>query len=215
MEAAYFVNHARKDRFPWSLYHRPIARQMAQIIAGYRRPRVLVVGCGLEPVLPGVPEAVFHGCDLDRRAIERCRATMPAMADRLEVCPSASELPARGAFAEPFDVVLAKEVVEHLHDPGPWARLLASRVRSGGSLMLSTPNYGWDSTLGVLEGTILELVARGDGYSRRDIHPSRFTARSLAKLDVGAGMRLVSVRLPWTRWTLLGHWVRVRCSSGA
>jgi len=209
MEAEYFANHARKDRFPWSLYHRPLAGQMARILGRYPSPRVLVVGCGLEPTIPGAPDAIFHGCDLDPRAIEACRELFPALADRLAVCPSAGELPVEGAFAEPFDVVLAKEVVEHLPDPAPWARLLAGRVRVGGSLVLSTPNYGLDSSLGAIESTVLEWVARSDGYSRRHIHPSRFTRRSLARLDVGPGMRLVSIERPWTRWTLLGHWERI------
>jgi 2-polyprenyl-3-methyl-5-hydroxy-6-metoxy-1,4-benzoquinol methylase len=208
-EAAYFVNHARKDRFPWSLYHQPLAEQLARIIAKHETPRVLVVGCGLEPTIAECDEATFFGCDLDPRAIEACKRDRPEMADRLAVCPSPLELPRSGAFAEPFDVVLAKEVIEHLDSPAPWAQLLASRVRVGGSLALSTPNYGLDSSLGVLESTVLEWIARRDGYSRRHIHPSKFNARSLAKLDVGVGMRLVEIEVPWTRWTLLGHWERV------
>lgn len=208
MEAAYFVNHARKDRFPWSVYHRPITTALVRAVRRHPRPRVLVVGCGLEPTLPDLPDATFHACDLDPRAIEACARAFPELAERLAVCPSPLELPSDGALAGDFDVVLAKEVIEHLPDPIPFARLLASRVKPGGSLLLTTPNYGLDSSLGLLESTVLEWVARRDGYSRKHIHPSKFTARSLARLDAGPGMRLVEVDVPWTRWTLLGHWTR-------
>jgi 2-polyprenyl-3-methyl-5-hydroxy-6-metoxy-1,4-benzoquinol methylase len=208
MKAEYFDNHSRKDRFPWSLYHQPLQQGLVRVAASYRHPRVLVVGCGLEPTLP-VSDATFFACDLDPRAVEQAGEIFPEMRDRLAVCPSPQELPSAGSFAGDFDIVLAKEVIEHLQDPLPWARLLASRVKVGGSLVLTTPNYGLDSTLGLLERTVLEWVARRDGYSRKDIHPSKFSRRSFAALDLGPKMRLVDIDVPWTRWTLLGHWKRI------
>ena len=48
-----------------------------------------------------------------------------------------------------------------------------------------------------------------DGFTRRDIHPSRFDARSFAALEVGDGMKLVSVKAAWFGWALIGHWKRV------
>lgn len=207
--APYFVNHARKDRFPWSVYHRPLIDGFAQALAPHRGGRVLVVGCGLEPFFPGVNGVTFFGCDLDPQAIAESKKLFPEMKDRLAVCPSENELPREGAFEGDFDVVLAKEVVEHLPTPEPWARMLAARVKVGGSLLLSTPNYGLDSSLGILERTVLEWVARKDGYTRAHIHPSKFDRKRLRALDVGPGMELVDIDIPWTRWTLLGHWRRV------
>ena len=206
--APYFENHARRNRFPWSLYHRDLTRAIARVIRDHgAAPRVLVVGCGLEPEIEGAPAGtVFHGCDLDAHAIEECRAALPHMRDRLHVCPSPSELP---DFDVDFDVVLAKEVIEHLDDPAPWARELANRVRPGGELVLTTPNYGPLSTLGWLERTVLEWIARRDGYTRAHIHPSKFDRTRLAQLDVGPGMELVRVRTAPTGWTLLGRWRRL------
>jgi 2-polyprenyl-3-methyl-5-hydroxy-6-metoxy-1,4-benzoquinol methylase len=208
---AYFSNHRRRVRFPWSLYHRDLARRLAACVrdAG-PAPRVLVVGCGLEPFVEGGPPgAIYFGCDLDPRAIDACREEYPEMQGRLAVCPSASALPEEGEFREPFDVVVAKEVIEHVPAPASWARMLARKVRRGGSLVLTTPNYGRFSTLPLLEATLLELVARRDGYSRKHIHPSRFDRRTLAALDVGPGMSLVGVETTWTRWAMVGRWRRV------
>jgi len=210
-DAPYFENHKRRDRFPWSLYHQDLSRRLVRTIADYgAAPRVLVVGCGLEPEIEGAPAGtLFHGCDLDSRAIAECAKLHPQLRDRLAVCPSPSELPSSGDFAAPFDVVLAKEVVEHLDEPAPWARLLASRVRVGGSLVLTTPNYSRLSSLRYLEATVLEWIARRDGYSRKHIHPTKFSKRSLARLDVGGGMAPARVEVAWTGWTLFGVWKRI------
>ena len=210
-EAPYFVNHQRRLRFPWSLYHKDLERALASAIASHgTAPRVLVVGCGLEPEVVGAPRgAIFHGCDLDARAVEKCKDLYPHLAGRLAACPEPYALPSGGAFDEPFDVVLAKEVIEHTDDPQRFARSLAERVAIGGELVLTTPNYGKLSTLALLERTVLEWVARRDGYSREHIHPSRFDKKGLARLDVGPGMELQRVRRAWHGWTLLGRWKRL------
>jgi SAM-dependent methyltransferase len=212
MVATYFSNHERRTRFPWSIYHDDLARRLAATVrdAG-ASPRVLVVGCGLEPFVDGGPRgATYFGCDVDRRAIEACREMYPDMRDRLAVCPTGDALPDEGEFLGLVDVVVAKEVIEHVLDPEPWVQMLANKVRPGGSLVLTTPNYGRFSTLPLLEATVLELFARRDGYSRRHIHPTRLDGEALAKLDAGPGMRFASVEITWTRWAMVGRWTRIR-----
>ena len=206
--APYFANHDRRKRFPWSLYHRELEQRVeAAVRAHGSSPRVLVVGCGLEPRIAGVPAETSFACDIDEAAIRACAARFPELAGRLALCPSEVELPALDGA--PFDVVVAKEVVEHLGDPPRWARALSTRVALGGSLIITTPNYGRFSTLALLESTVLELVARRDGWSRATLHPSRFDRERLATLDVGAGMALVAVSATRTGWALFGHWRRV------
>jgi len=206
----YFANHARHTRFPWSLYHAPLAGRIAAVLAKRSAPNVLIVGCGLEPSIAGAPaDTRFFACDIDGRAVDACRDAHPSMRDRILKCPSVYELPEWPELTRGFDVIVAKEVVEHLDDPARWSRALAARVAPGGELVLTTPNYGRFSTLPWLEATVLEWVARRDGFSRRHIHPSKFDAKRLEALDVGEGMAFVSVEAAWTGWALIGRWRRV------
>ncbi len=206
-EASYYVNHARRERFPWMLYHRELDARVARALRGeHADSRILVVGCGLDPDVRGV-RATFYGSDVDPRAIEECRRMRPEMAERLRVCPSAFEQP---DFGVSFDAVVAKEVVEHTDDPARFGRSLARVLAPGGTLVLTTPNYGRFSTLGLLERTVLEWVARRDGYSRAHIHPSRFDRARLAGLDLGSEMRLSRIETTWSRWALVGVWEKRR-----
>jgi SAM-dependent methyltransferase len=203
----YFVNHGRRHRFPWSLYHRDLERRLAAAVVSLNNPqaKVLVVGCGLEPFVPGVEGPVYYGADLDPASISACKALHPELAARLAACPGPYELPSGGAFDVQFDAIVAKEVIEHLDDPQRWMTALAERLAIGGELLITTPNYGTFSTLPILEATLLELFARRDGYSRRHIHPSRFTRRRLETLSL-PGMELLQIESTLTRWALFARW---------
>jgi len=207
-DAEYFSNHDRRLKFPWSLYHRGLSRRMARALdeLPQPRPRVLVVGCGLEPFVPGAERPEYYGVDLDANSVATCSARFPEMKDRLAACPSPYELPQQGAFSVPFDAIVAKEVIEHLDDPERWVRTLAGALAAGGELLLTTPNYGRWSTLPLLEATLLELVARRDGYSRKHLHPSRFDERRFRELSIAPDVRLVAIETTRTGWALFGRW---------
>ena len=99
------------------------------------------------------------------------------------VAANAEELP----FREEFEVVLAGELIEHLHNPG---RFLASAWRAlvpGGTLILTTPNAHRLSSL-------LHLLRRG----RELIHPehvSLFSPSALTCLVERHGFRTRDLRL--------------------
>jgi SAM-dependent methyltransferase len=205
-QTPYFANHERRRRFPWSLYHRDLEQRLANAIRSLRgnAPAVLVVGCGLEPFVPGVEGPTYHGADVDPESIQRCRELYPPLANRLATCPSPYELPNGGAFDVQFDAIVAKEVIEHLHEPERWLAALAQRLNTGGELLITTPNYGGFSTLPLLEATLLELLARRDGYSRKHIHPSRFTRRRLEGLSI-PGLQPFRVETTATGWALFAR----------
>jgi hypothetical protein len=100
-------------------------------------------------------------------------------------------------------------VIEHIHAWPTWLAGLRRSLKPGGRLWLSTPNYG-EPWLPSLESTVLELVARRSGFSRKHIHPTRFSRRSLERglralsfHDVHA--RVTPTRLAITAWARAGE----------
>ena len=89
---------------------------------------------------------------------------------------------------EPFDVVLAFDVFEHLHDPVAALSRLRALVRPCARLLVTTPD-------------ISSPVARAWGLSWRQILPSHITystPRSMRRVLERTGWRLVRVSEP--RW---------------
>jgi 2-polyprenyl-3-methyl-5-hydroxy-6-metoxy-1,4-benzoquinol methylase len=206
----YFANHARARRFPWTLYHAPLERDLGrflgQVAAEHPQGVVLVVGCGLLHEVDAAPEGLrFVVADIDARAVEAVLARQdPRIVQGMVVPPEAPI-----AVERPFHAIYAKEVVEHVLAWPQWLAGLRRALVPGGRLWLSTPNYG-EPWLPALESTVLELVARRSGFTRRHIHPTRFSRRSLAEglraagfLDVEA--QVTPVRLAITAWARAPH----------
>lgn len=193
-QSDYFANHAKARRFPWTLYHRPLERDLARFLAEVHGT-VLVVGCGLLHELDVAPAGVhFVVADVDPRAVDAVLARNdPRIVEGIVVEPEKAL-----EFTHRFDAIYAKEVVEHVLAWPSWLAGLRRSLVPGGHLWLSTPNYG-EPWLPALESTVLELVARKDGFTRRDIHPTRFSRRTLERGLIAAGFRDVDVRVTPTR----------------
>ncbi|MEO8845538.1 MAG: methyltransferase domain-containing protein [Kofleriaceae bacterium] len=194
MQPDYFVNHAKARKFPWTLYHRPLEADLARFLADVRGT-VLVVGCGLLHELDVAPPGVeFVVADVDERAVEAVlERNDKRIVDGIVVAPEQAL-----GFRNKFDAIYAKEVVEHVLAWPSWLAGLRRSLVHGGKLWLSTPNYG-EPWLPALESTVLELVARRDGFSRREIHPTRFSRRSLDRGLRSAGFVDVDVQVTTTR----------------
>jgi 2-polyprenyl-3-methyl-5-hydroxy-6-metoxy-1,4-benzoquinol methylase len=207
----YFVNHARARQFPWTLYHQPLERDLArflrQVAAEYPTGEVLIVGCGLLHELDAAPSGLsFHLADIDPRAVEAVLARRdPRITGGTVVAPEQpidADLGVRHRFA----AIYAKEVVEHVLAWPGWLVGLRRALVPSGRLWLSTPNYG-EPWLLALESTVLEVIARRDGFSRRDMHPTRFSRRSLARGLASAGFEQVDASVTTTRLALTA-WAR-------
>jgi SAM-dependent methyltransferase len=201
----YFSNHERARKFPWSLYHRPLEDSLAgflrDVAARNARPDVLVVGCGLLHEADQMPANLrLHLVDIDPRAIEAVLARKdPRIVGGTVVSPDGPlELSQR------FDAIYGKEVIEHVSNPGSYLRQLRAVLRENGRLWLSTPNYG-EPWLPLLESTFLEAVARASGYTRRGMHPSKFSRRTFARALADAGFSDVQVRTVSRRLALVGE----------
>jgi SAM-dependent methyltransferase len=201
MEAVdYFSNHRLKLRFPWRLYHGPIVRELERVLSRHPGADVLNVGSGpffelaeLEDV--GARIAV---CDIDPRAIDAAKELHGTKLARADVIAPGAMLPHDDAS---FDVVVSMDVIEHVPDPEPWVFDIVRVLRPGGCLFLTTPNYGF-STLGLLERTALEVIARVQGFSRKDIHPSKFSRRRLRETLDRAPLRDVRISRIAFGWVL-------------
>jgi SAM-dependent methyltransferase len=202
-QSDYFENHRRARQFPWTLYHRPLERDLQKFLAQVPgdAPLVLVVGCGLLHELDAAPPGMrFVVADIDQRAVDAVLDRRdPRIASGIVVPPEAP-IEADTQFA----AIYAKEVVEHVLAWPAWLAGMRRLLVPGGQLWLSTPNYG-EPWLPALESTVLELVARRSGFTRRDIHPTRFSRRALERGLVAAGFddvraRVTSTRLAITAW---------------
>jgi SAM-dependent methyltransferase len=198
----YFANHARARQFPWTLYHRPLERDLGAFlrrVAGeHPTGEVLIVGCGLLHELDAAPAGLaFHVADIDERAVSAVlsRGDRRLTGGTVVVPEAAIDLGRR------FAAIYAKEVVEHVLAWPAWLVGLRRSLVPGGRLWLSTPNYG-EPWLAAIESTVLEVVARRSGFSRRDIHPTRFSRRALARGLAAAGFEDVDVKVTPTRLAL-------------
>ena len=204
LEHNYLSNLDVVERFPFSIYHRPIRNHVLRLIReqeSYGRPlSILNVGCGLSQVLTYIdPKHYYLGVDVDERVVAMCRQRFSSRQTEFAVSQP-YELPAQDGA---FDVVFATEVVEHVLEPERWLAELAKKVAPGGTLQLSTPNYGgW--LLPLIERTFLEWMARRQGFTRKGLHPTPFDAHRLGTLLQGAGLARVEVRKTPLHLALIG-----------
>lgn len=204
----YFDNHQRARQFPWTLYHAPLERDLDAFLhrAADEHPEgnILVIGCGLLHELDAAPPGMHYTVvDIDPRAVEAVLARNDARIVGGQVVPPEEPIDDH-LGGRTFDAIYAKEVIEHIHAWPTWLAGVRRSLVPGGRLWLSTPNYG-EPWLPALESTVLELVARRSGFSRRHIHPTRFSKRSLARGLAAAGFldlhaTVTPTRLAITAW---------------
>ncbi len=206
----YFVNHERTRQFPWTLYHTPLERDLGAFLDRTAKEHpggnILVVGCGLLHEIDAAPPGMqYTVVDIDPRAVEAVLARKDPRIVAGHVVGAETPI----ELGTPFAGIYAKEVIEHIHAWPAWLVGLRRALVPGGRLWLSTPNYG-EPWLPAIESTVLELVARKSGFSRRHIHPTRFSKRSLARGLTSAGFRdvhssVTPTRLAITAWAQAPH----------
>ena len=199
----YFSNHRLKLRFPWRLYHQPIVTELTSALSASAGAEVLNLGSGPFFELKELPDLRkrFTVCDIDPRAMTLARELHgPALAGADTVAAGA-RLPYADAR---FDAVVSMDVVEHLVDPLPWLTDALRVLKPGGLLFLTTPNYA-SRSLRMIEHTALEAVARVQGFSRKDLPPSKLDAPQLRALLSQAGARNVVTKHISFRWVLAAY----------
>lgn len=139
---------------------------------------VLDVGCGggllAEPMAR--LGAATTGIDAGRETIDAARKHAEQSGLSIDYqCRTIEDLAASGAQ---FDVVLASEIVEHVADVPAFLEALATVVRPGGGLMMSTLNRTAKSFAFAIVGAeyLLRWMPRGTHDWRRFLKPSELAA---------------------------------------
>jgi len=169
--------------------------------------RVLDVGCGEGRFTSELVRAGAHaiGIDVAQEPLRRALARHP----QLELALVAEEGPWELADAA-FDVVWAGEVIEHVADTAAWLSEVRRVLRSGGSLLLSTPALERLTLIGLA----LSRRAFAQRFEPRGDHLRFYSRRTLTQLLAEFGFEQVSVRraggLPGGRGPLLARAIRSR-----
>jgi len=164
------------------------------------------VGCGGGMLAEAVARlgARVTGIDMSAGMIEVARLHASESALPIDYrCASSAQLVA--AAPAGFDVVCCLELIEHVPEPEVLMRELASLLRPGGDLFVSTINRSLRSFLGAIVAAeyLLSLVPRGTHEYARLIRPAE-----LARDARAAGLTLCDVQGlqydPFTRRCRLG-----------
>ncbi len=149
--------------------------------------RVLDVGCGEGRFAAelGKAGAEVVGIDVAAEPLRRARERYPELDLR--------QISAEGAWPlqdASFDAVWAGEVIEHVADTAGWLSELRRVLRSGGVLLLSTPDHGRLRML----GWALAPRAFATHFDPRADHLRFYTRRTLSELLEDFGFQDVAVR---------------------
>ncbi|ODU01341.1 MAG: hypothetical protein ABS79_01875 [Planctomycetes bacterium SCN 63-9] len=123
-------------RHPWWIARSKLTLGLLDQL-GVRPPaRVLDAGCGWGTTLKSLERAGYRaaGMDISRRMLERLDRDRPGRS--LHVADITRPLP---AGIEPFDAVLALDVIEHIDDDRGAVSRLSELVAPGGVLIVSVP----------------------------------------------------------------------------
>ncbi|OPZ22662.1 MAG: bifunctional 3-demethylubiquinone-9 3-methyltransferase/ 2-octaprenyl-6-hydroxy phenol methylase [candidate division BRC1 bacterium ADurb.BinA364] len=152
---------------------RPVLRLLRPATRGERPPRWLDIGCATGNLLEVARAAGFeaHGIELNAayaRWIAEHRPHIRLFSGRLE------EMPA----GEPFDVVSADNVLEHIHEPRLFLRAIRERLAPAGLAAIRSPNF---HSLPRLARSAFGIGGSGVSIDP-DAHPCNYTRHSLLAL---------------------------------
>ena len=174
----------RRCRGTQSKWHHLKFQRVAQLVVGHRR--VLDVGCGPGTLLGMLcDEHESVGVDITQPQIDYAREVYGAPNRSFYAC-ALQELPQE---IEQFDAVTAVELIEHLPPDllDDTLRSAMGRLRPGGRLVLTTPNYhsAWP-----LVERIVDRVGDVDYYVQ---HINRFTRPRFRELLEDLGLAEVQI----------------------
>ncbi len=157
--------------------------------------RILDLGCGgghNGALLKKAGARAVVGVELDARASKEARKRLDAVIQ----CDLAHLDPAQ-LGDEPFDAILASDVLEHLVEPEAVLAKALTRLRPGGVVVLSLPNVSHVSVFAALLAK--RWPRRSSGIFDRT-HLRFFAKHDMVALLEGAGLRVLRVEPYFTRY---------------
>jgi 2-polyprenyl-6-hydroxyphenyl methylase/3-demethylubiquinone-9 3-methyltransferase len=161
----------------------PLRLDYIESRAGLAGRRVLDVGCGGGLLAEGMARRGAQVTGIDAAAAPLTVARLHALEAGIELDyrhSTAEEVAAREPGA--FEIVTCLEMIEHVPDPASTVRALATLVRPGGDVFVSTINRNAKAFLLAIVGAeyLLGLVPRGTHEYARFVRPSELAAWSRA-----------------------------------
>lgn len=153
--------------------------------------RVLEIGCGpgsITKMLKNIGGCRVTGIEVDPAAIELARAHCEALYSQ---DLNAEDWPQVLGRHEPFDTVVAADVLEHLYDPWRTLRQMAGLISREGSIVVSLPHAGHAALVASLMNN--DVAYRDSGLLDRT-HIRFFGLKNIEELFAQAQLKIVDVR---------------------
>jgi 2-polyprenyl-3-methyl-5-hydroxy-6-metoxy-1,4-benzoquinol methylase len=157
--------------------------------------RVLDLGCGgghNGALLKRAGAREVVGVELDAGACAQARERLDAVVQ----CDLA-HLDAKALGAQPFDAILASDVLEHLAEPEYVLACAAERLRPGGVVLVSIPNV---AHVCVFANLLLKRWPRRNSGIFDRTHLRFFAKRDMVELLESAGLKVLRVEPYFTRY---------------
>lgn len=191
MSEYYLEYMTDQERFPRAGFNRSKRLFVEQTIRNRLSAGALVLdlGCG-----PGwvshnlVADFALTGVDVEEDAVKLCRSLYQAD----YMVGSAFDLPFP---AGQFDAVIFTEAIEHFKEPEATVVEITRVLKPGGIAVVTTPNCGSLFWL-LIENTWHRFFGGPCKPYSRDVHPSRFTRRSLREM-LGRHLTIETVDTVW------------------
>ena len=101
---------------------------------------------------------------------------------------------------EPFDAILASDVLEHLAEPEAVLARVLTRLRPGGAVVVSLPNV---AHVVVFANLLMKRWPRRSSGIFDRTHLRFFAKRDMVRLLEGAGLRVVRIQPYYTRYAAI------------
>lgn len=182
----------------------PLFRQIERLVGTGKRVLDIGASCGDFSLFLAQNRNTVVGLDISSKAVELCKQRgLEAHQVNIETEP----LPK----LDPVDVVLLLEVIEHLMDPLPVLRKIATVLKPSGFLLLSTPNaayFKW--RLQLLRGVFPDFGEARSGLAETRpynlLHKTPLTIPDLRQTLRLSGFQIV--HLEPTEYLASTHWRR-------